>query len=285
MTKKEELKIALFQQDIVWEDPNANYAKIEQAFDEALAGKEVDVLVVPETFNTGFGDHMARQAEPPMGATYSFALSMAKRYDALFAGTWTVREEGTVYNRLHLVRPDGSFDYYDKAHTFRMSSEASQLGRGDRVVTTEWRGWRIRPVVCYDLRFPAWLRNTADWDYDLMMVCANWPGSRYEAWRTLLRARAIENLSYAVGCNRVGRDSTGIDYAGCSAIVDYKGLPISEIPPSLDAVNPDERIITATLSAQALDIFRQHWPFNLDFDGFILKDTNPSEGQPFKDGE
>ena len=185
-----------------------------------------------------------------------------------------MREGGVVYNRLHLVRPDGGCDTYDKGHTFRMSSEASQIGRGTRRVTTQWRGWRIRPAVCYDLRFPLWLRNTADWDYDLLLVCANWPGSRYEAWRTLLRARAIENLSYAVGCNRVGRDSTGIDYAGCSAIIDYKGLPMSEIAPSLDAAAPSERIITATLSASSLDTFRQHWPFNLDFDGDLMASDN-----------
>ena len=273
--KKENLNIALFQQNIVWENPEANFRKVEEAYESYIAGlsdstQKPDVLIVPETFSTGFGDHMARQAEEPQGPAYDFALSMAKRYDALFVGTWTVREDGVVYNRMHLVRPDGSFDCYDKGHTFRMSSEASQIGRGTRRVTAEWRGWRIKLAVCYDLRFPIWLRNSADWDYDLLLVCANWPGSRYEAWRTLLKARAIENLSYAVGCNRVGRDSTGIDYAGCSAIVDYKGLPMSEVPPSLDATNPSERVIMATLNAAALDTFRQHWPFNLDFDIFSV---------------
>lgn len=277
MEKKETLNIALYQQNIVWEAPEANFCKVEKAFDEYASSlpsdgsQRPDILVVPETFSTGFGDHMARQAEPPKGATYDFALQMARKYDALFAGSWTVRENGVVFNRLHLVFPDGTYDYYDKAHTFRMSSEASQLGRGTRRVTTEWRGWRLRPAVCYDLRFPLWLRNTAEWDYDLLLVCANWPGSRYEAWRTLLKARAIENLSYAIGCNRVGRDSTGIDYAGCSAIIDYKGLTMSEIPPSLDAATPDERIIAASLSAHALATFRQHWPFNLDFDGFEMR--------------
>ena len=279
MPRKDNLNIALFQQNIVWEDPEANFSKVEKAFADFAAvlgdGAQMpDILVVPETFSTGFGDQMARQAEAPFGPAYDFALTMARRYDALFAGTWTVREGGVVYNRLHLVRPDGGCDTYDKGHTFRMSSEASQIGRGTRRVTTQWRGWRIKPAVCYDLRFPLWLRNTADWDYDLLLVCANWPGSRYEAWRTLLRARAIENLSYAVGCNRVGRDSTGIDYAGCSAIIDYKGLPMSEIAPSLDAAAPSERIITATLSASSLDTFRQHWPFNLDFDGDLMASDN-----------
>ena len=116
------------------------------------------------------------------------------------------------------------------------------------------------------MRFPVWLRNSNDFDYDLLLVCANWPGSRHEAWTTLLKARAIENLCYVAGCNRCGCDSTGIAYAGCSAVVDYKGLSQCDIPPSLDADRPDERVIMATLSASKLYTFRQHWPFNLDFD-------------------
>ena len=266
---KEELHIALYQQDIAWEDPQANYRLVDDAF--AGAG-ESDILVVPETFSTGFGDHMARQAEKPFGATYDFAVEMARKHDALFAGTWTVREEGVVYNRMHLVRPDGCCDTYDKAHTFRMSSEASQLGRGRKRHVVEWRGWHICPAICYDLRFPLWLRNSPQLGYDLLLVCANWPGSRYEAWSTLLKARAIENLSYAVGCNRMGCDSTGINYAGCSAIIDYKGKALAELPPSDSTQtarqSDTQAILTATLSAAKLKTFREHWPFNLDFDTF-----------------
>ena len=264
--KKERLNIALYQQDIEWENPDSNCRKVEEAFASAVAVGDADVLVVPETFTTGFGDHMARQAEDPCGATYDFALSMARRYDALFAGTWTVRENGVVYNRLHLVRPDGSFDYYDKGHTFRMSSEASQIGRGTRRVTAEWRGWRIKPAVCYDLRFPKWLRNTSDWDYDILLVCANWPGTRHHAWTTLLKARAIENLAYVAGCNRTGVDGTGIPYAGCSALVDFKGLPMRSVEAPETLGTPVESVIKATFEASKLDTFREHWPFNLDFD-------------------
>ena len=262
--KQEELRLALYQQDIVWEDVEANWARVTAAFDRALQGQRADVLVVPETFTTGFGDHMARQAEVTEGPTFRYALDMARRYEALFVGSWTVVEAGKVYNRMHLVRPDGSYETYDKGHTFRMSSEASQLERGRRRVTVEWRGWRIRPAVCYDLRFPMWLRNTRDWDYDLMLLCANWPGSRHEAWSTLLRARAIENLCYVAGCNRTGCDGTGIAYAGRSSVVDYKGFALTEAAPCLD--HPDEQVLLATLSASSLDRFRLHWPFNLDFD-------------------
>jgi len=262
MQHQKSFQVAVLQQNIVWENPEANFRHVERVFDQALNKQACrsDLLVMPETFTTGFGDHMARQAERLQGPTYHFACLLAERYDTLVAATWTVIDEGQIYNRLHLVRPNGEFDYYDKAHTFRMSSEASQLARGSRRPIVEWRGWRIRPAVCYDLRFPIWLRNTASLDYDLLLVCANWPGSRHEAWTTLLKARAIENLAYVVGCNRVGADGTGIDYAGCSAVVDYKGIALSEAPIG------EEAVIVATLNADSLTTFRSHWPFNLDFD-------------------
>ena len=260
MEKKEVFNVAVFQQDIVWENPKANFDKVEKALSSALEERSADLLVMPETFTTGFGDHMAQQAESMYGPTFDFAVSMAKRYDAMFAASWTVKEDGKVYNRLHCVRPDGSCVYYDKGHTFRMSTEAAQLARGTSRPLVEWRGWVIRPAVCYDLRFPLWLRNSADLEYDILLLCANWPGSRHEAWTTLLKARAIENLSYTVGCNRAGIDGTGIPYAGCSAVVDFKGLPLTE--PAVDT----ERVLYVSLSAEALKTFRNHWPFNVDFD-------------------
>ena len=264
---KEQLSIALFQQDIAWEDPDANYLLVNNAFANI---QDCDILVVPETFNTGFGDHMALQAEQPLGPTFDFAVEMARLHDALFVGTWTVRDQGVVYNRMHLVQPDGQYHYYDKAHTFRMSSEASQIARGRRHPLVQWRGWTICPAICYDLRFPKWLRNTPNLDYHLMIVCANWPGSRHEAWTTLLKARAIENLAYVAGCNRIGTDSTGINYAGRSAIIDYRGIGTQAPPPAaLVRRRPRPRqgeIFQSSLSASKLLTFRSHWPFNLDFD-------------------
>ena len=274
-----QLHIAYFQQAIAWEDPAANYLMVEKAFG-SLPSK-VDVLVVPETFNTGFSDKMATMAEPQECETLGFARRMAERYDALFVGTWTVRlEEGGVVNRLHWVYPDGHYGYYDKGHTFRMSSEASQLVRGSQKVLFEWRGWHIKPAVCYDLRFPKWLRNGVPaserhklpcngverpqedvaLDYDLLLVCANWPGSRHEAWSTLLKARAIENLCYVVGVNRAGVDGVGIPYTGNSAAVDFKGMELSHCTPE------QAQVQTSTLDFDALQTFRRHWPFYLDFD-------------------
>lgn len=275
---KDNLNVAFFQQDIRWEAPEANYVLIEQALAASFAtAPPPDLIVVPETFATGFSDHMALMAEPPQGPTYRFALHMAQRYDALFAGSWTVKDGGKVFNRLHCVLPDGSCQCYDKAHTFRMSSEASQLARGTQPTLVEWRGWRIRLAVCYDLRFPLWLRNhhrgpavstTAphpdllqpQLDYDLLLVCANWPASRCAAWDTLLKARAIENQCYAVGVNRVGTDGTGIPYAGGSAAIDFKGFALAQAAPQ------QQQVVTACLAKAPLTHFRQHWPFWIDAD-------------------
>lgn len=287
-----DLTIAYYQQDIVWEDPEANFRKAEEAF--AHVGRKMDIMVVPETFNTGFSDNMAAMAERPEGPAFQFALRMARKHDALFVGTWTVAdtaEDGAagIFNRLHWVRPDGTYGTYDKGHTFRMSSEARQLRRGNSREVFEWRGWRIKPAICYDLRFPRWLRNSVapsdrlpgtpydrlrnceqidkatndldiPLDYDLLLICANWPATRRDAWQTLLKARAIENVCYVVGVNRSGTDGVGIPYSGDSAAIDCKGMAINSCQPDADQVR------TATLSRHQLATFRRHWPFFLDFD-------------------
>lgn len=262
---REELTVAYFQQAIVWEDPESNYKLVEEAF--AGLKESADVLIVPETFNTGFSDNMAALAEEPQGPTLRFAQRVAKEHNALFIGTWTVKAPSRLhpgqtafFNRLHWVRPDGTYGTYDKGHTFRVSTEASQLERGQDRCLFEWRGWNFKPAVCYDLRFPKWLRTGNPPDYDILVLCANWPGSRVAAWDTLLRARAIENEAYVVGVNRVGVDGTGIAYAGHCAAIDFKGLPLSACTDNVAQVN------TATFSRTQLQHFRSHWPFYLDFD-------------------
>ena len=246
--------ITLYQQDILWGEPEANRRKVEEVLSSA---PKSDIFVVPETFTTGFGDHMAALAEEQEGPTLQWARRMAAEHDLLFVGTWIVREGNKVYNRLHWVYPDGSYGTYDKAHTFRPSGEHDVIARGTERKVFEWRGWRIKPAVCYDLRFPKWLRND-NMEYDLLLICANWPGSRHEAWTTLLKARAIENLCYTVGCNRCGVDGVGGSYSGNSAAIDYKGLPMAECD--------EEKTITVTLDKDKLSSFRERWPFYLDFD-------------------
>ena len=256
--------ITFFQQNIIWGDTEANRQCVEQML--ASAPKS-DMFVVPETFTTGFGDHMAALAEEPMGPTLRWAQNMATKHNILFVGTWIVREGDKCYNRLHWIYPNGTFGWYDKAHTFRVSGEYDIISRGSRREVFEYKGWKIKPAVCYDLRFPKWLRNNVECgmrneelSYDLLLVCANWPGSRHEAWSTLIKARAIENISYVLGCNRCGEDGVGGNYTGNSALIDYKGFPLAEAEPG------SNQLVTVTLNKEKLDIFRQHWPLYLDFD-------------------
>ncbi|MBQ8703652.1 MAG: nitrilase family protein [Bacteroidales bacterium] len=256
------LHITFYQQYIAWGDPEANRRRVEEELGSIR--RDTDIFVVPETFTTGFGNHMSALAETPDGPTLEWARRMAERHQLLFVGTWVVKEGERCYNRLHWVYPDGTHGHYDKAHTFRVSGESDQITRGSERAVFEYKGWRIKPAVCYDLRFPKWLRNevrteeNGELQYDLLLVCANWPGSRHEAWTTLLKARAIENLCYVVGCNRIGTDQEGILYTGDSAAVNYKGIVVAE--------GDGEQCISATLNKDALATFQQHWPFYLDFD-------------------
>ena len=258
---KNTLRIAIVQQNIEWGNPPANRTRIKTLLEQSAAVIEnADLFVLPETFTTGFGKHMASLAEPADGPTLDFARETALKHNVLFCSSWIVREGAENYNRFHFVSPNGEVWHYDKAHTFRVSGESEQIVRGKERTTIEWRGWRIRPAVCYDLRFPTWLRNGPEFDYDLLLVCANWPASRSAAWKTLLKARAIENLSYVVGCNRVGVDGEGGLYTGNSMAVDFKGLSVN----GEDFTS--EGVATIEIDAKKLENFRSKWPFNLDFD-------------------
>ena len=273
---KNNLEVCCLQQSIVWGNKTQNYERVERLLSESRC-ETADVVIVPEVFTTGFGDALAAQAEEPEGATLDFARRMAARFDTLFVGSWCVRCGDAVYNRMHLVMPDGNYHTYDKAHTFRMSSEAEQVRRGTERNVVEWRGWRLRPAVCYDLRFPIWLRNwlrdasdggavgEADepatrLDYDLLVVNANWPRSRREAWSTLLRARAIENQCYVAGANCVGTGDNEVCYTGDSAIVNYTGSVLAQAEAGC------EQVLRASLPFEKLLSFRRRWPFYLDFD-------------------
>ncbi|MBR1799242.1 MAG: nitrilase family protein [Bacteroidales bacterium] len=239
--------------------PTQNRQHIEQMLTNMPTS---DIVLLPETFTTGFGDNMAQCAECPESDTLQWARTIAKQHDTLVVGTWIVNDNGRCYNRMHWVMPSGEYGYYDKAHLFRISSEARQLSAGTKQTTFEWRGWRIRPSVCYDLRFPTWLHNRVDTngelEYDLLLFSANWPEARRGAWSTLLRARAIENLCYVAGCNRVGVDASEVVYGGNSAIIDFKGQTIVE--------STNEEIITAELDSEKLQRFRTKCPFHLDYD-------------------
>ena len=253
------LRVSLVQTDLVWEDPAANCAQLEEKL--AILVGETDVVVLPEMFATGFS-MSANGAEIGRGPALQWMQVQANRLGALIVGSLKVKQQNSFYNRLYAVHPDGTYSSYDKRHLFRMGGEHEFYQPGDEQVILSFKGWNIALFVCYDLRFPVWSRNVGS-AYDMAIYVANWPAPRANAWRTLLQARAIENLSYVIGVNRVGTDSNALDYAGDSLLVDFKG----SIQLDLQSV---DQIMTSELSHEALLEFRAKFPAHLDADSFNL---------------
>jgi len=221
---------------------------------------------LPETFTSGFSNDAIDQAETMTGATVDWLRTQAQILGAVICGSVQLRVDDHVFNRLLWVSPDGSVQHYDKRHLFRYANEHKRYAAGHKRLIVEYKGWRICPLVCYDLRFPVFSRNRFDGnqlDYDVLLYVANWPNARAWAWKTLLRARAIENLSYVAGLNRVGEDGNGLHYSGDSAVIDFLGHPVSECT---DA----EVVVTTTLQAAELIAHRERFPAMLDGDDFKL---------------
>lgn len=264
---KPSLRVSLIQADTVWRDPDANRALYGQLA-APLAG-ETDLIVLPETFTSGFSNEALSEAEGMDGPTLPWLQMLARDTGAVVTGSLQCRTDAGVFNRLLWVRPDGSHAQYDKRHLFRMAGEHERYAAGRERLTVELHGWRIRPLVCYDLRFPVFVRNRFGaevvdrFDYDLVLFVANWPAARRHAWRTLLMARAIENLSYCVGVNRVGADGNGIAYAGDSVVHDFLGQAMVEC-------GAQPQVVTVELQAEALAAHRQRFPAQLDADRFEL---------------
>jgi predicted amidohydrolase len=262
-----DLRVSLVQGDTRWHDPAGNrdyYAHLIAP----LHGK-TDLVLLPETFTSGFSNDAIGQAETMDGPTVDWILAQARKLDAAVCGSVQLRVGEGVFNRLLFAMPDGALHHYDKRHLFRYAGEHERYAAGGPRLVLDWRGWRICPLVCYDLRFPVFSRNRYDveragaLDYDLLLYVANWPSPRAYAWRTLLRARAIENLCYVAGLNRVGTDGNGHRYAGDSAAIDFLGEPLSECT---DA----EVVATTTLRADRLAEHRARFPAMLDADRFSL---------------
>lgn len=260
-----DLRVSIVQTHLHWESPAANRAMLEEKL-WPLQGK-TDVILLPEMFTTGFSMEAEKLAEPVHTHTFRWMRQLAQQIGAAITGSFICKEEGKYYNRLLWVTPDGHWEYYDKRHLFRMAKEHEHYAPGaDKIIVT-WRGWKICPLVCYDLRFPVWSRNLNDEGelaYDLLLYVANWPAARVNAWDILLKARAIENLSYVAGVNRVGDDGLGIPYNGHSAIYTPKGE-------TLFFTEDREIIQTIALSSEALDHFRKKFPAHWDADGFEIK--------------
>lgn len=218
------LKTALLQVDLVWEDIEANKTLFEEKIKQLSA--DVDLIILPEMLTTGFSMNAEPLAEPPAGPSFEWMQRMASEKDAAVTGSIITTEKGFFYNRLYFVFPDGTFEKYDKKHTFTLAKENETYASGTERLIVNYKGWKICPLVCYDLRFPVWARNTEN--YDLLLYVANWPAPRVHAWDILLQARAIENMSYCIGLNRVGRDGKDLDYVGHSAVYDGLGKRISK---------------------------------------------------------
>lgn len=256
-----DLRVTIIQTALYWQDADAN----RQMFSEKLAATApaTDLIVLPEMFTTGFSMEAGQLAEPAEGSTLHWMQQEAEKHRAVLTGSVIVQEGESFYNRLYWVQPDGTHQYYDKRHLFRMAKEHHTYTSGKEKLIVELKGWKICPLVCYDLRFPVWSRNT-DSQYDLLLYVANWPKPRNYAWSTLLQARAIENLSYVVGVNRVGTDGNGHPYTGDSAIIHPKGYKLLETTEA-------EGVHTITLNKQELTDFREAFPAHLDADAFDLR--------------
>lgn len=260
-----DLRLSVVQADTRWRDAAAN-RQMYEALIRPLAGQS-DVVVLPETFTSGFGDETVDQAETMTGPSVTWLRELSASTGLVIAGSMVVAEAGRVFNRLFWAKPEGGLQWYDKRHLFRMANEHLRYGQGNRQIYVNCKGWRILLQVCYDLRFPIWSRNCTSpelgHDYDLILYVANWPSPRRYAWQTLLRARAIENLSYVVGVNRVGTDGNGLHYAGDSVILDPLGAPLLEL-------GAQTQTATTTLSADHLRQHRERFPAWQDADGFEL---------------
>jgi predicted amidohydrolase len=269
----EDLRVSLVQGDTVWHDPEANRRKYAGLI--APLREATDLILLPETFTSGFSNEAIGEAETMDGPTVAWIREQAARLGAVVSGSVQIRDQRAdgsegVFNRLLWATPDGALRYYDKRHLFRMAKEHERYAEGGPRLTVVLKDWRVCPLVCYDLRFPVFIRNRfgveapGRFDYDLLLFVANWPAARRYAWQTLLRARAIENLCCVAGVNRVGRDGNDIDYAGDSVALDELGMPFLEC-------GPGEQVATATFSAAALARHRERFPAQLDADDFSLR--------------
>lgn len=253
-----ELNIALIQTPLVWENPEANRHNFEQKIEQVKSG--TDLIVLPEMFTTGFTMNPEKIAETMEGDTVKWMKGIAARNNFAVLGSVVIDNNGDFFNRAIFVHPSGDTDSYDKRHTFTLAGENEVYKAGLFKKTIDYRGWKICPLICYDLRFPVWSRNIEN--YDVLVYMANWPKPRINAWDTLLKARAIENMSYCVGVNRIGEDEKNNEYSGHSAVYDVLGNEI--------AFSEKEEIIYATLDKVKISKYREKLKFLEDKDKFSL---------------
>jgi omega-amidase len=255
-----DLTVTIVQFDIAWEQKEINLLYLDSKLKNIQAHS--DIIILPEMFTTGFTMNTIALAESMDGDSVKWLIKTSGNLNSVITGSIIISENGKYYNRLICAFPDGKLFYYDKRHLFRMGNENEHFSSGTGKLVIDVNGWKIRPLICYDLRFPVWSRNIND--YDLLVYVANWPAVRNQIWEKLLMARAIENLSYTIGVNRIGKDERDINYSGSSIIVDFKGNIIHS------SKQGEEDIFTYKLSYNDLQDFRNKFPVHLDSDLFEI---------------
>lgn len=254
-----QLSVSLVQADLVWENKSANLDKL-QGLVEGISN--TDIIVLPEMFPTGFSMKPSELYEEADGDVLRWIQKLAKDKDAAVCGSVIVREDDNYYNRLYFVEPSAKVYKYDKRHLFTLAGEEKVYTAGNEHLLVDFRGWKIMPLVCYDLRFPVWCRNTQE--ADLQIFVANWPERRSDAWKTLLKARSIENMCYLVGLNRIGADGNGVMHSGDSAVYDELGNKLGAPAPF------KEEVVTIALDRNKMHESRRRFNFLNDRDSFTI---------------
>ena len=257
---KEKLIVALLQIDLIWENPSSNRSSIEKTILKEKS--KVDLFILPEMFTSGFTMNPKTVSEFMEGESIIWLKKLSKVKNAAICGSLVIRQKKCFYNRFIFVEPNGLVSYYDKRHTFNMAGEGDSYCSGSNKGIIKYNGWKILLRICYDLRFPVWSRNIDN--YDILIYTANWPSPRINAWDNLLKARAIENVSYCVGVNRIGLDGNKNDYPGHSVVIDPMGNE------TLNLKNK-EGVYVTTLDKNQLIKTRDQLPFLEDKDSFILE--------------
>jgi predicted amidohydrolase len=261
----QDLKITFIQADLVWKEVSANLETFQKKISDI--SEETDLIILPEMFNTGFVVKPHEIETVVWKSTLEWMKSIAAEKAAVLTGSMIVKEQGKYYNRLYWVHPDGSFSSYDKRHLFSLGGEHLQFTAGNDALVLKLKGWKIKPLICYDLRFPVWAKNnyqSGKYDYDVLIYMANWPAARSHAWKSLLVARAIENQAYTIGVNRIGCDGNGTPHQGFSGVIEPKGEWISEVAMNVESVQ------TIELSAVELLSYRKKFMVGLDWDQFHI---------------
>ncbi len=256
----EKLTVSMVQTTLTWENKEENLSRFEHLVSTQTKGT-TDLYLFPEMFSTGFTMHPDGLEENMEGPTVSWMRRISKMYEVACGGSVIIEDSGKKFNRFIMTEPEGGLHYYDKRHLFSLAGEEKSYTSGHKNFLWEIKGWRIRPLICYDLRFPVWSRNVDS--FDILIYVANWPAKRNQAWKKLLSARAIENQCYVVGVNRLGQDPNGNLYSGESVVHDFEGSV-------LQTANSEEGIFSQVLSLSSLEQFRHDYNFLKDGDNFIM---------------